>query len=289
MPAYNEEELLEETVAGVVPLVDRLFIVNDGSKDRTGQIAERLSRQHAGRVTVLTHERNQGIGGAVVTGMKAALAEADIDAVGIIASDNQCDPSLIPRFRTLLGQDEALDVAKGSRFLHPETLGQMPRFRYWGNRGVSWVMRLILGYRNMSDVLHGYILARAAVLRSLDWSQIAKGYDLENTMMAEFRRLRARFAIMPSPSRYGREKSKIKVHTQVPKTLARMLRVLLRRVVSGEPVDRLAPALLLLAPPLVVAGLALLLPLVAVAGGASVAASVALMLATSPSVNVLRS
>ena len=243
MPAFNEEELLGETLEGCVDLVERLVIVNDGSTDATGRIADEWARAQPDKIEVI-HQANTGIGGAVIAGMRRLLAHGDLDALGIIASDNQCDPALIPRFRQVLETRPELDVAKGSRFLHTETLHAMPRFRYWGNRGVSMVMQLVLGYRGMSDVLHGYLLGRVGVFRAMDFSRIAAGYDLENTMMAEFRRLRCRFGILPSPSRYGRECSKIVYRTQIPKTLRKMADVLRVRLGSGPLRERLAPLLL---------------------------------------------
>ena len=243
MPAFNEEELLGETVDGVLPFVDRLVIVNDGSKDGTGRIADGYRARFPDRVDVI-HQENKGIGVAVIAGMRLLLQRNDIDAIGITASDNQCDPILIPAFRHILEKHGEIDVAKGSRFLHPQSLHQMPRFRYWGNRGVSLTMQLILGYYGMSDVLHGYLLGRTRVFREMDFSRIADGYDLENTMMTEFRRIRCRFGLVPSPSRYGREKSKIIYRTQIPKTLRKMTSVLGRRLTSGPLTDRLAPLLL---------------------------------------------
>lgn len=243
MPAFNEEELLGETVDGVLGCSDVAVIVNDGSTDRTGEIAEGYRERFPKHIHVI-HQQNQGIGGAVIAGMRYLLERPDIDAMGITASDNQCDPRLIPVFRHILDTEPGIDVAKGSRFLHPESLHSMPRFRYYGNRGVSLVMQLLLGYHNMSDVLHGFLLARRSVFERMDFSRIAVGYDLENTMMAEFRRLRCNVGLVPSPSRYGREKSKIVLHKQIPKTLRRMGRVFVQRTTTGPWTERLAPILL---------------------------------------------
>ncbi|HEY1584697.1 MAG TPA: glycosyltransferase family 2 protein [Polyangia bacterium] len=240
MPAFNEEELLAESVDGCLELVDFLVIIDDGSTDATGRIADDYARRLPHQIEVI-HQVNKGIGGAVVAGIRRLLARGDVDAIGIIASDNQCDPAIIPRFRRILETRAHVDVAKGSRFMHPETLHHMPRFRYWGNRGVSALMQLILGYHGMSDVLHGYLVAPTRVFAAMDLGRIADGYDLENTMMAEFRRMRCTFAIVPSPSRYGRERSKIVYRMQIPKTIERMSKLLAARLVSGSLADRVGP------------------------------------------------
>jgi glycosyltransferase involved in cell wall biosynthesis len=271
MPAYDEEQLLGESVEGVLPHVERLIIVDDGSRDGTPALADAIVARSGGKVRVIHHDRNRGIGAAVVTGIRALLDEGGVDGIGIIASDAQCDPALVPRFRRILDQNADLDVAKGSRFLHRETLARMPRFRYWGNRGVSTVMKMVVGYWGMSDILHGYLVARVAVFRAIELDRIADGYDLENTMMAEFRRLRCRFGITPSPSRYGREKSKIVMHTQIPKTLRTMAALLVQRLTTGELPDRALPLLLVGALP---------------SAGLTLPLAVGLMRATSPTVRM---
>jgi glycosyltransferase involved in cell wall biosynthesis len=247
MPAFNEEALLEVTVNAVLDTMDELVIVNDGSKDRTGEIAETLKVRHPDKIHVIHHAMNGGIGAGVKSGIRYLLARGGADAIGIIGSDNQFEPSVIPKFRRVLETLPDVDVAKGSRFMHPESIGNMPRFRYWGNRGVSTMMQLALGYWGMSDVLHGYLLARTSVFEQMNLDAVADGYDLENTMMAEFRRLEATFALVPSPSRYGSEVSKIVYRKQIPRTISRFSGIVLRRMTDGP--DRVGLALLLASVP----------------------------------------
>jgi hypothetical protein len=118
-------------------------------------------------------------------------------------------------------------------------------------------MQLVVGYAGMSDVLHGYLMARTRVFREMELERIAEGYDLENTMMAEFRRLACSFALVPSPSRYGREKSKIVYRRQIPMTIRRVARILAHRIKTAPLVDRLPPLLLAAAVPTVGATLPL--------------------------------
>ncbi|MBS2019636.1 MAG: glycosyltransferase family 2 protein [Deltaproteobacteria bacterium] len=242
-PALNEEALLGKTVERTLHMMDRLVIVDDGSKDRTGEIAEELARQHPDKIHVIHHAKNKGIGGAVKSAFRLLLERDDVDAMGVIASDNQCEPQLVQRFRDVLENMPDIDVVKGSRFMHPESLHEMPKFRLWGNRGVSFVMQLALGYWGMEDPLHGYFLSRTEVIRRMNLDAVADGYDLENTMMAEFRRLRASFALVPSPSHYGEAVSKIVYRTQIPKTIGTVSSMVAHRLVEGP--DRLGLALLL--------------------------------------------
>ena len=88
VPAHNEEALIEATLQGIPGFVDRVFVVDDGSSDRTGERATSFGDR---RVEVLRHERNRGVGAAIVTGYRRALAER-VDATAVMAGDNQMDP-----------------------------------------------------------------------------------------------------------------------------------------------------------------------------------------------------
>jgi hypothetical protein len=84
-------------------------------------------------------------------------------------------------------------------------------------------------------------------MRRMDFGAVADGYDLENTMMAEFRRLEASFAVIPSPSRYGEEVSKIVYKKQIPRTIKSVAGITARRLLAGP--DRLGVSLLALSVP----------------------------------------
>src|SRR5690349_10053725 len=88
VPAYNEESLIATTVRGIPAYVDRVYVVDDASTDATAERTEALADD---RVELIRHERNQGVGGAIVTGYKAALRDR-IDVTAVMAGDNQMDP-----------------------------------------------------------------------------------------------------------------------------------------------------------------------------------------------------
>lgn len=121
IPAYNEEQTIADVLERTRPFVDELIVVDDGSTDRTAQIA----RMHGAHV--LTHVINRGLGASLGTGFAfAKLMGADV--VVTLDADGQHDPQDIPAF--LLAIEQGTDVVIGSRMMHPRG---MPLYRQLAN------------------------------------------------------------------------------------------------------------------------------------------------------------
>src|SRR5262245_29576176 len=89
VPAHDEETQIAQALAGIPSFVARVFVVDDAARDATGGRARAVD---APRVEVIAHERNRGVGAAIVTGYRRALAEG-IYVTVVMAGDNQMDPT----------------------------------------------------------------------------------------------------------------------------------------------------------------------------------------------------
>jgi glycosyltransferase involved in cell wall biosynthesis len=118
IPAYNEETTIAEVLERTRPFVTEIIVVNDGSSDRTKEIA-----QIAG-VIVISHAINRGLGAAIGTGFAAALKRS-ADVVITLDADGQHDPAEIPKF--INAAREGADVVIGSRMI--EGAKGMPWYR----------------------------------------------------------------------------------------------------------------------------------------------------------------
>ncbi|MDX6509570.1 MAG: hypothetical protein QOG81_1322, partial [Gaiellaceae bacterium] len=213
VPAYNEERLIAETIAGIPDFVDRIVVVDDKSRDAT---VERARAAGDPRVEVVVHEKNQGVGAAIVTGYKRALAER-VDVTAVMAGDNQMDPAELESLAGPVARGE-LDYAKANRLFTGQAWQQIPRYRYLGNAVLSLFTKIASGYWHVADSQAGYTAVGLPMLELLDLDRIYKSYGFPNDILVHLNVWNARVRDIPSRPIYGvGEKSGIKVRKVVPR------------------------------------------------------------------------
>ncbi len=180
VPAYNEERWIERTLAAIPNYVDTIYVVDDASSDDTEQAVRRSMNP---RVVYLRHQRNQGVGAAIVTGYRAALAAASpgFEALAVMAGDNQMHPDDLEALLDAVFIDGA-DYAKGNRFTHPQNF-RMPRLRRWGSRFLSSLTRATTGLA-VDDTQCGYTVLKTSMARALPLDDIWPRYGYPNDLLA---------------------------------------------------------------------------------------------------------
>jgi glycosyltransferase involved in cell wall biosynthesis len=213
VPAHNEEALIDATLQGIPGFVDSVFVVDDGSTDATGERARSFGDP---RVEVLRHERNQGVGAAIVTGYRRALAER-VDATAVMAGDNQMDPDELESLVLPVVRGE-VDYAKANRLFTGSAWQLIPRSRYLGNAILSFLTKIASGYWHVADSQAGYTVIGLPVLQQLDIDRIYTSYGFPNDMLVHLNVWNARVRDFPSRPIYGvGERSGIKIRKVVPR------------------------------------------------------------------------
>jgi glycosyltransferase involved in cell wall biosynthesis len=213
VPAHDEEKLVATTLAGIPAFVDRIYVVDDGSRDAT---AERARGVGDPRVDVIAHDRNRGVGAAIVTGYKRALAEG-IDVACVMAADNQMDPADLELLAGPVARGE-LDYAKANRLVTGEAWDLIPRTRYLGNAVLSLLTKVASGYWHVADSQSGYTAIAGRTLESLDLDRVYTGYGFPNDLLVHLNVWNARVRDFPSRPVYGvGERSGIRYHKVVPR------------------------------------------------------------------------
>ena len=215
IPAYNEELLLESTLAGVPKFVDRIYVVDDASKDGTvGRAHTAAGRDR--RIVVIVHERNGGVGAAVVTGYRRAI-EDRMDVVCVMNADNQMDPEELEGLATPVALGE-LDYAKANRLFTGQAWDLIPHTRYLGNAVLSLFTKIASGYWHVADSQAGYTAIALPTLERLQLERVYPNYGYPNDMLVHLNIWNARVRDVPSRPIYGiGERSGIRLRRVVPK------------------------------------------------------------------------
>jgi glycosyltransferase involved in cell wall biosynthesis len=206
IPAYNVAPHLGAVLRGIPAFVDTVTVVDDGSTDDTAEAAKNVGDP---RVTVLDSPTNEGVGGAMARGFEHALAQGE----GIIVKmdgDGQMDPADLPRLLEPI-VDGRCDYAKGNRFLRSRELDIMPRARLAGNFVLTFLTKLASGYWNVFDPQNGYLAITSSTLRLLDLGRLSRRYFFENDMLINLNIFDARVCDVAMPSRYGTERSSMRL------------------------------------------------------------------------------
>jgi glycosyltransferase involved in cell wall biosynthesis len=212
IPAYMEEKLVAATVEGIPGFVDRIIVVDDASRDATAAKAGAIPDP---RVEIIVHERNSGVGAAIVTGYKRAV-ELEIDVTAVMAADNQMDPADLETLCRPVALGE-LEYAKANRLFTGEAWQLIPHKRYLGNAVLSLLTKIASGYWHIADSQTGYTAVSLAMLRKIELDRLYPRYGFPNDMLVHLNVWNARVRDFPSRPIYGvGERSGIRLRKVVP-------------------------------------------------------------------------
>jgi glycosyltransferase involved in cell wall biosynthesis len=204
MPAYNAARTLRQTYAEVREqgLVDRIILVDDGSRDDTVAVARGLEGMQ-----VHVHDINKGYGGNQKTCYRLAL-EAGADIVIMIHPDYQYTPKLIPAMVSIIGNGLHPCVL-GSRILGGYALkGGMPFWKYIANRWLTLAENILLGAK-LSEYHTGYRGFSRELLEKIHLSDNSDDFVFDNQMLAQILWHGFTIAEVSCPTKYFPEASSI--------------------------------------------------------------------------------
>jgi len=215
VPAHNEERLIAKTITSVPELVDKIIVVNDGSTDRTAEIVEETAKEDA-RVSLMKHEVNQGVGGAIVTGYKRSR-DLKMDITVVMAGDAQMDPRDLINIVEPIAEGKA-DYTKGNRLFYGDAWNMIPHYRYLGNSFLSLMTKMASGYWHIADSQSGYTAISLIALKRIELDKIYKRYGMPNDLLIKLNQHDFRVKDVHIRPVYNvGEKSGIKLAEVIPK------------------------------------------------------------------------
>jgi dolichol-phosphate mannosyltransferase len=194
-PTYNECENLPLLAAGVLAHDGfRLLVVDDGSPDGTGAVADRLARDHPGRVEVLHRTGPRGLGRSYVDGLLHAINEGQAEFICQMDSDLSHGPEYLP---ALVAAAETHEIVLGSRYLHGVSVVNWPLSRIFLSAFANRYIRLVTGL-SPTDCTSGFRCWRREALAQLPiGSMVSDGYSFLTEMLYEAKRKGFRIGEVP--------------------------------------------------------------------------------------------
>jgi dolichol-phosphate mannosyltransferase len=194
-PTYNERENLPVLAAGVLAHdAFRLLVVDDGSPDGTGEVADRLAADHPGRVAVIHRTGPRGLGRSYVEGLLLALRDGAADFICQMDCDLSHGPEYLPE---LVRAAATHDLVIGSRYLNGVSVVNWPLHRLFlsafANRYIRFVTRI-----EVADCTSGFRCWRREALAQIPIAtMVSDGYSFLTEMLYEATQRRLRIAEVP--------------------------------------------------------------------------------------------
>lgn len=241
VPCYNEENQIPRVLSSVPVEVDRVYVIDDASADNTVQVVRDYQHKDA-RVQLIVHPQNQGVGGAIATGYKAALADG-MDCTVVMAGDGQMDPADFGAICAPVISGE-YDYAKGNRLFSGEAWDMIPRVRYLGNAVLSLLTKIASGYWHIADSQSGYTAISLKALKAVDWDRMYKRYGQPNDLLVRLNIAEMRVTDVPIRPVYGiGERSGIRPLRMIPRLSWLVIRLFFYRMLQKYVIQDFHPLL----------------------------------------------
>jgi dolichol-phosphate mannosyltransferase len=195
VPTYNERENLPVLVAGILAYEGyRVLVVDDGSPDGTGSVADALAAAHRGRLEVMHRTGPRGLGRSYVDGLRHALAHSDAELICQMDADLSHDPQYLP---ALTAATAAHDVVIGSRYLQGVSVVNWPLHRIFLSTFANRYIKRVTGL-SPRDCTSGFRCWRREALARVPLDgMVSDGYAFLVEMLFEAARRGCSIAEVP--------------------------------------------------------------------------------------------
>lgn len=215
VPAYNESSQIGKVIETMPDFVDKIVVVDDASKDDTVNIVGQYQNKF-GKIEIIQHETNQGVGAAISAGYKWAR-DNGYAITAVMAGDGQMDPAELEKIINPVVEDSA-DYVKGNRLFYGDAWNMIPHYRYLGNSFLSLMTKIASGYWHIADSQSGYTAISLIALKRINLDKIYNDYGMPNDLLIKLNQhdFRVRDVHIRPVYNVG-EKSGIKVSRVIPR------------------------------------------------------------------------
>jgi glycosyltransferase involved in cell wall biosynthesis len=217
VPCYNEETQIGKVLATMPDYVDLVVVVDDLSTDDTCGVVQRFidSEGRGGRVVLVRHQVNGGVGKAIVDGYRECVRKR-MDVAAVMAGDAQMDPRQLRSIVTPVARGRC-DYAKANRLYYRRAWRLVPRKRYLGNAFLSMLTKIASGYWKITDSQTGYTAISLQAMETIDLDNIYSRYGYPNDVLVRLNVYNFRVLDVPLRPVYNvGERSKMRLWKVIP-------------------------------------------------------------------------
>ncbi|MHA1401650.1 MAG: glycosyltransferase family 2 protein [Candidatus Heimdallarchaeaceae archaeon] len=224
IPVYNESKFIQAVIRSVPEFIDYIVVVNDASTDRTQEILENIRDS---RLSVIQHEKNEGVGKSTIDGHLEGI-KLGADILVRADGDGQIDMKYIKDLIIPLIEED-VDFTKGNRLSSKMYYRDMPFIRYIGNKILTFLTRLSTGYWFLQDSQNGLSAITTKIFCKIPLTNLQKGYLFENSYLVELSKIGAKIKEIDMFAIYGDEKSSINMCKFIPKMIFFQLSCIIKK------------------------------------------------------------
>jgi len=231
IPARNEERLIGRTIWPVPEIIDTIYVIDDGSQDRTAEIVQHYADSDP-RIRLISHKVNKGVGAAIITGYSQAYKDGH-DVFVVVGGDAQMDWLDLDSLLQPIA-DGRVDYTKGNRFIYGSkdapgnAWREMPTRRILGNVCCSILTKFASGYYHINDSQMGYTALHKRAFTRMDWKSARRGYGYPAEWLMRFHSEGVRVADVPVRAIYLTNERQTQI--QVKKFLFYMMGIIVHLI-----------------------------------------------------------
>jgi glycosyltransferase involved in cell wall biosynthesis len=226
IPCFRVERSICKVIKETPSWIDHIYTIDDCCPNGSGLLVEKTLTDQ--RIHVIYNKINQGVGGAVVEGYKAAIGSG-CDIIVKIDGDGQMDIRYLYRLIEPIIDGRA-DYTKGNRLTDLTALRKMPIIRKIGNFGLTILTKFCSGHWHIADPVNGYTALHRNALQLLNFNKMSKRYFFETSLLIQLNIIQATVVDVPMPARYGDEISSLNPWKMLAEFPLRLLKGLLERI-----------------------------------------------------------
>jgi dolichol-phosphate mannosyltransferase len=206
IPMYRVAAQIQSVIKSLPDWVWKIILVDDASPDDS---AKKALEVRDGRIILLRHAQNSGVGGAMLTGFNEASRLGATILVKMDGDGQMSADYLADLIQPIL--EGRADYTKGNRFFHTHAIKKMPFIRRLGNLGLSFLTKVASGYWNIFDPTNGFLALDCKTYNAVDQSRIHRRYFFETSFLVELNLLRAVVVDVEMPAIYQDEVSSLSI------------------------------------------------------------------------------